>query len=365
MKPTILNREFQHPADGWYQIEPKGEHPNRPAGIVQVIDDEAATAIVNRFNADAAAGTLRHGHEMLIDHEHFASDADKESRAYGWLAELQNREDGIYGRVRWTTTGKAAVDGGDYRFWSTEYDPSDLVPVKNRTNAANASKGTYVRPTRLDGLSLTNMNNNLGQRPITNRGQSNDLRRGADASAAGKQEKQNQRTMMKSVATKLGLSAEASEEAVLAAVTSVMNRAETAEASLGPAKNRVTELETTNQGLMTEQVDALLDAHGVKEEKVRNRLKPVLGALKNRQERIDALGDFGFKLGEVNPAATTQQRKLHNRDTKAPDDAGGAGDTAAENARVIKIQNRACELQKQMPTLSTATAYTMAGREIS
>lgn len=364
MKPTILNREFQHPADGWYQIEPKGEHPNRPAGIVQVIDDDAATVIVNRFNADAAAGTLRHGHEMLIDHEHFASEPDKESRAYGWLAELQNREDGIYGRVRWTTTGKAAVDGGDYRFWSTEYDPADLVPVRNRTNATN---GKHVRPTRLDGLSLTNMNNNRGQRPITNKDQRPDeFRRGADALAAGKQEKHNQRTMMKLVATKLGLSAEASEEAVLAAVTNVMGRAETAEAALGPVKNRVTELETTNQGLMTEQVDTLLDAHGVKEEKVRNRLKPVLGGLKNRQERIDALADFGFKAGSREQGAGSQpQTKLRNRDTKAPADADGAGDTAAEQTRVTKIQNRACEMQKQIPNLSIATAYTMAAKEIS
>jgi hypothetical protein len=28
MNTPILNREFQHPADGWYHIEPKGEHPS-------------------------------------------------------------------------------------------------------------------------------------------------------------------------------------------------------------------------------------------------------------------------------------------------------------------------------------------------
>src|SRR5436309_1599021 len=84
-RPTILNRDFKHPEDAWYQIEPKGAHPNRAAKIIQVIDDEAIQQIVNRFNADADAGKLSHGHEMLIDHEHFKLDASKETVAYGWL----------------------------------------------------------------------------------------------------------------------------------------------------------------------------------------------------------------------------------------------------------------------------------------
>ena len=53
MNRLILNRNFEHPADGWYHIEPKGNHPNSEAGVVQVIDDEACTSIVNRFNQAA------------------------------------------------------------------------------------------------------------------------------------------------------------------------------------------------------------------------------------------------------------------------------------------------------------------------
>jgi hypothetical protein len=162
MNPPILNREFQHPADGWYQVEAQGEHPHRAAGVVQVIDTASAASIVERFNADAAAGRLRHGHEMLIDHEHFSDQSDQETRAYGWLQELQNRDDGIYGRIRWTATGQAAVDGGDYRFFSTEYEPQDLQVLID-------GKPQKVRPLRLAGLTLTNMNNNRGQKPITNR----------------------------------------------------------------------------------------------------------------------------------------------------------------------------------------------------
>jgi len=32
------------PGGWWYQIEPKGEHVNRPYGVCQVIDDEAIQA---------------------------------------------------------------------------------------------------------------------------------------------------------------------------------------------------------------------------------------------------------------------------------------------------------------------------------
>lgn len=168
MNISILNREFQHPTDGWYQIEAKGEHPNRKADVLQIIDGTSADSICNRFNEAAKAGKLRHGNEMLIDHEHFSDNPDKETRAYGWLTELQNRDDGIYGKIRWSSTGKAAVDGGDYRFFSTEY--CGALENVDRSQVVNRNlKGEPIRPLELTGLTLTNMNNNRGQKPITNR----------------------------------------------------------------------------------------------------------------------------------------------------------------------------------------------------
>ena len=49
MNAKILNRDFQHPTDGWYQIEPKGVQPTLASKLDQVSDDAAITAIVNRF----------------------------------------------------------------------------------------------------------------------------------------------------------------------------------------------------------------------------------------------------------------------------------------------------------------------------
>jgi len=309
MNPTILNREFQHPADGWYQIESLGEHPNRAAGVVQVIDVEAARTIVNRFNADAAAAALHHGSELLIDHEHFSDQKNQESRAYGWLQELQNRADGIYGRVRWSATGKAAVDGGDYRFFSTEYDPKDLAVLKS--GITNRKSEVRARPLRLAGLSLTNMPNNRGQKPITNR---------AEPGGSADSKPTNKRSDMKSIAAQLGLSAEASEDAILAEVTKLHNRATSAESQIaaltterdtlktetGTIKNRVTELETANTTLLGEQIDADLDAAGIKDETVKNRWKPVLGTLKNRAERQTFLADLApEKQNLTNRASAT------------------------------------------------------------
>jgi hypothetical protein len=153
---------FKHQEGGWYQVESFGEHPNRAAGVIQLITPEAGASIVEKFNAAAAAGTLPQGHELLIDHEHFKDDIGKESIAYGWLQELETRADGIYGRIRWTGIGQTAVDGGEYRYFSTEYDPEDLVNL--------GGDPPRVRPMRLAGLTLTNMPNNKGGKPITNRG---------------------------------------------------------------------------------------------------------------------------------------------------------------------------------------------------
>ena len=53
----ILNRNFELPEDGWYQLAPLGEFPHAAAGVTQVIDEAACARMVTAFeNARAAAG---------------------------------------------------------------------------------------------------------------------------------------------------------------------------------------------------------------------------------------------------------------------------------------------------------------------
>lgn len=187
----IFNRAFVHPSDGMYMIEPRGQHPNKRAGVIQILDKTACESITNRFNAAAAQPGFA---GMLVDHEHFAQENDQESRAYGWLMRLENRDDGIYGEIRWTTTGKAAVDGGDYRFFSTEYDPDDLTVL-------NDGKPAQVRPMSLDGLTLTNVPNNKGGKPITNRKNMKRVNNDASDDDAG-EEMMNSATMSEAANSK-------------------------------------------------------------------------------------------------------------------------------------------------------------------
>ena len=328
-RPTILNREFKHPTDGWYHIEPKGNHPNSEAGVIQVIDADACESIVNRFNAAADAGTLSHGHEMLIDHEHFKHDEEKETRAFGWLTQLQNRADGYYGQIRWTKTGKESVDGGDYRFFSTEYPPEECEIVKNKA----VKSGKFLRPMELSGLTLTNMPNNKGGKPITN-----SSRQIAASSTAGEQAdiQNRKRQSMKQIASRLGLSADASEEAILGELTKILNRAETAEGQIAPLTTELATLKNRVATMENESADSILDAHGIKEDD-KDRAAFKAGLIHNRETGIAFLKRMG--------KSATEKKPLTNRgEAKTPGDAAEstAGD---EQSTAAKITNRAKELQ--------------------
>jgi phage I-like protein len=378
MNARILNREFQHPSDGWYQIEPKGYHPARigKEKVVQVIDDKAINAMATRFNTEASAGTLRHGNEMLIDHEHFSSDPNKETEAYGWMQESQARGDGVYARNRWTDTGKPKVDGGSYRFFSTEYDPeqTEEVPASEvPEEIRNKFKGhRFLRPLRLDGLTLTNMPNNRGQRPITNRG---DDRLGKNtlpddpANPTAREEADTKRKQkMKLIANRLGLSADASEEAILGELDKVIKNANGVNivtTERDTLKNRVTELEKTTNDLQVEIVDGLMDACGIKEDdKIRNRLRPALTPMKNREERIEALADFGFELGGAKAEERPTQTKLHNREGKQPEQKRGSSAKGDEKEIAERIRNRATELHGAAPGRGFNNCWEQAQREI-
>lgn len=275
----ILNRDFQHPTDGWYHIEALGEHPNREAGITQVIDAKAAGAIVAAFKRQADDPNFP---GLLVDHEHFRHDLSQESVAYGWLQRLDNRADGIYGQIRWTGTGKPAVDGGDYRFFSTEYPPSALEP-------ADPADKTRVRPTRLGGLTLTNCNNNKGQKPITNR--TPEQFPPGDPVVADK--RKNEPASMSQITKLLKLPDGADETAIAAGIQTVLNRS--------------LELETTTQRQLAAQVEEDLETY---KDRIptdsRDYIKGMLVA--NREAGVKFLKSLPKLPGATAPA------RVHNRE---------------------------------------------------
>src|SRR6185503_15086422 len=228
----LLNRDGTLPADNWYHLVPLGEYPLREKNTadkvttrIQVLDDRALDALVNSFSP-----------KLLIDQEHWSYDLERSSEAFGWVTEVQKRADGLWGRVEWTDLGEAAVKNKRYRYLSPVWLPRDVEPLgKDR-----------IRPLRLDTAGLTNTPNLRGMVPLSNR-------QAASAAMAGSHNKP--KGTMNSVATRLGLSAEASEEAILGAITSIIIERDGLKNELTPIKNRVTELETSNTALLAEQIE--------------------------------------------------------------------------------------------------------------
>ena len=229
MNTPIYNRENEAPADGWFQIEVSGTHPVGD-GRRQVIDETALQSIVNRFREEAAAENFA---GLLVDADHLSHDLENPTAALAWLKELDIRNGQLHGRLELTDLGESAVKGKRYKWFSTEYSAADLEALPDNA----------VRPQRLSGLAFTNRPNNKGARPISNRD-------GTTPPGETTPNNDNNKDTMKTIAEKLGLSAEATEADILQAIADLQSKvsemetkeAETqADAVLNRLGNRVPE----------------------------------------------------------------------------------------------------------------------------
>ncbi len=295
----ITNRsadgKFALPADGWWQLVPVGEYPHAETGLVQVLDEPALRSIANSFRPG-----------ILIDFDHFSYDPERSSEAAGWVDEVQVRPDGLWARARWSDLGQAALVNGRYRHASPVWRPQDTQSLAPQR----------IRPLRLDTVGLTNQPNLRGMAPITNRG------------TPPAPVTQLNTIPMKSVATKLGLQADASEESVLSAVTALLDSRTSAQAELAPLKNRVSELTAEVDRMKGVQADVDLAAHAAV---VTEETKPFWRAqlIANREQALPALQGLQSR-------ATAKAPVLTNR-AKPPIASGTA---KAETGDVREIRNR-------------------------
>ncbi len=121
---------------------------------------------------------------MLIDENHATDTIAKQggsAPAHGWIAELQVRADGIWGRVDWNASGKALLAERAYRGLSP-------VIVHNRAGAIE----------RIVRASLTNVPNLVGLTSLNT---------------------ENAGMSWEKIAKAVGLGAEASEDDILGAIT--------------------------------------------------------------------------------------------------------------------------------------------------
>jgi Mu-like prophage I protein len=203
MNTPIYNRKNEAPADGWYQIEVSGTHPVGD-GRRQVIDETALKSIVNRFQKEAEQENFA---GILVDADHLSHDLENPTAALAWLKEVDIRNGELHGRLELTDLGEQAVKGKRYKWFSTEYSAADLEALPDNA----------VRPLRLAGLAFTNRPNNKGAKPISNR----------DGTMPTGETTPNHNTntqTMKTIAEKLGLSAEATEADCLTAIEDLLKK---------------------------------------------------------------------------------------------------------------------------------------------
>ena len=117
--PTLLNREGQFvPTGDWIQVLRLGEFLGRSLDgkqFSQVIDEKALDAIVTAFNREKTAPNFP---GLLIDRDHLSHYSDKETRAAGWVLNIEKRADGLWAMPKWTSEGAAEIGNGIYRMVS-------------------------------------------------------------------------------------------------------------------------------------------------------------------------------------------------------------------------------------------------------
>lgn len=297
---------FTLPGGDWIQITPLGEFPHA-TGVMQVVDLDAIANLAANFTE-----------EILLDFDHESEDPSKRTMAAGWIVELEARHDGLYGRVRWSNSGRAAVTGGEYRSLSPVWDVEWIGdPRMNR-----------ARPMRLLRAGLTNRPNIRSIKKISNREQSatdGEQPGGSPTATAATNEKQQ----MKLINRVLDLSPDASEEAAIAGIEKIKTERANAQASLATAtadlataretlanrEKKITELEGQIQAANETAIEQQLDQAGLKDAE-RATYKALL--LANRETGTDALKAL---VAARDAAKAATHKPLHNREgAKVPGD---------------------------------------------
>ena len=363
----ILNRNFELPKDGWYQLAPLGEFPHAAAGITQIIDEAACTQMVAAFETVKNSSGNFPG--LLIDFDHFSLDAAKHSEAAGWITDLKfvpqasslpesptsnsshstihNSPSGLMAAIRWSDTGEASVVGGRYRFLSPVWAKSDCEDLGN----------DRLRPVRLLNAAVTNDPNLKGILPLSNRKSDNSFDFPPLSNNTNKETRMQ--PVIDALLNKLNLPADSAQDAIISAIenmatpdetTALTNRAETAESSL-------TDLQTAQ---LEADADAFLEDNAAL---IGNRDEVRTQFIENRELTEAVFKNLKSpKAQSLTPKASAAPQPLHNRDSKVA--ATRNRDASTSESRAVKIRNRASEIMKA-ETIVYTEAFRRAEQELS
>ena len=163
-----------------------------PAGLIKARDGR-------RFILDDMAGVIERSKpvgssvDLPIDYEHQNDTPEARANgpvpAAGWITELVAKEDRIWGRVKWTDKGRAQITAREYRYLSPVMIAEKVSGKITKLNGAGLVHSPALEMKALAGLQ-------------------NDAAKAAGAAVLGR------------IATALGLTEDAGELAILAAITS-------------------------------------------------------------------------------------------------------------------------------------------------
>lgn len=167
----------------WIQVLPLGEVVSDHGRFI--VDQEAIEAIMAHF--------AHKGIDVVIDYEHQTLD-DVVAPAGGWIKEYQVRNDGLYGRVEWTSKAREHIRNKEYRYIS----PVVMVRKDDK------------RAVSIHSVGLTNAPAIHGMRPLINK-------------SIEKEEKAME--LLQQIRELLGLPEDADQAAVLEAIRNLKQAA--------------------------------------------------------------------------------------------------------------------------------------------
>lgn len=353
---VALSPSFEIPKDGKFHLARKGEFPGTvetadgdEINVIQVIDDVAISSMVNRFARAKTDGAP----DLLVDRDHLSGDEKNETIAEGWIQNIEGRASDLYADIKLSAQGEADIKGGNYRYISGVWD---VTPIDGDI----FTEGCRVRPFQLVEAGLTNRPNIKGLAALSNR-EKNVPVDPAKSTPAEKADIQRNQKTMKKIAAQLGLSPEASEEAILGEVTKIQNRATAAEAKVAPLTTEVAALKNRVKETEEAGADADLAAAGIKPDDADySVIRPVLIA--NREGGLALIKRIKPAAQQAAPARMTNRATAKNPSVEKAEDE--AVDPKAE-AVAGAIRNRCSEIRKQNPALSHRTAWKQAKSDVA
>jgi len=160
-----LANDFSVLQDDWIQLTPVGDFPHS-AGM-QRVDQVAVDKMVANFSGLRARFARRFGGvPFFIGHPDHPdpqiANRFTDKKAYGWIMELENRADGLYGRVKWSEPGKALLSNAHYKFFSPFWGAEEVG-----TETFGGRRTKVFRPVELVSVGLTN-EPNIPVLPLSN-----------------------------------------------------------------------------------------------------------------------------------------------------------------------------------------------------